>query len=252
MKKLFLTFAVAIIATTLFGQVNLLHTFNGNVAVQGYITENLDRYVFRTDNTVQIYNPDFSLEKTANITLPSGYTISTITATKHLINNDDKYEFLITATASNYNDMTRYGYAFIVNEDGNVIKEFGYSYLYSISLNQVNGQLRLILLETVYGTPMTYKTYVYSCGGVYTSIADIDESDNLLPYPNPATEFVTLPYELEQGSNAEMRIFNVNGQLIESKNIGSHFDNILLDISNYQSGIYFYEYNGKSNRFIVK
>ena len=74
----------------------------------------------------------------------------------------------------------------------------------------------------------------------------------LLPYPNPASSIVNLPYEIPQGTTAEMRIFNLDGQLVDVKQIGSHFNNIQLNVDNYTAGIYFYEYNGNKGKFIVQ
>ena len=49
-----------------------------------------------------------------------------------------------------------------------------------------------------------------------------------------------------------MNIFNINGQLIESKKIGYDFDKILLDVSGYAKGMYIYEVKNVSNKFVVK
>ena len=48
-----------------------------------------------------------------------------------------------------------------------------------------------------------------------------------------------------------MNIFNTKGQLIEAKQIDFSFDKILLNISNYSKGVYLYEVNGISKRFVV-
>ena len=72
------------------------------------------------------------------------------------------------------------------------------------------------------------------------------------PYPNPANTYITLPYKLNEGEFAVMNIFNINGQLIETKKIGYDFDKILLDVSGYAKGMYIYEVKNVSNKFVVK
>jgi hypothetical protein len=62
---------------------------------------------------------------------------------------------------------------------------------------------------------------------------------------------ISLPYKLQQGETSVMRILNTNGQLIETKNIGSDFEQIQLNVSNYRKGMYIYEVNGVSQRFVV-
>jgi hypothetical protein len=71
-------------------------------------------------------------------------------------------------------------------------------------------------------------------------------------YPNPATSFINLPFELNKGETSTMNIYDINGRLIEQKPIGYHFKNLELNVSNYKAGTYIYEYNGKSNRFVVQ
>ena len=95
---------------------------------------------------------------------------------------------------------------------------------------------------------------IYSCSGNYTgNSVKLYESDNqLAPYPNPTTNIINLPYKLEKGTTNVMNIYTINGQFVESYNLGSDFEMITLDVNNYPKGVYVYEYNGKSNKFIVQ
>lgn len=255
MKKLSIILFLCAMISTSFAQLTLLHTFDGNVQAQGeYITEPINRYIYRNNNTIQIYKPDFSLEKTVSISLPAGYEITLITTTQHFFNSDNKYEFFISAHQTEAAASDQYSYAVIINDEGTVIHNFGYSYMFSGSCHRIAGQLRFVLLKYIYtGTStINYNTEVYSCGGNYSGVAPIESHNQLSPYPNPATSIINLPYELAQGTTAEMRIFNSNGQVVEVKQLGSHFNNILLNVDNYVPGIYFYEYNGNRGKFIVQ
>lgn len=255
MKKLFVLILTALFVSKSFAQLTLLHTFDGNAQVSAnYVQEQLNKYFVRTDNTIEIYGADFSLEKTVTLSLPAGYSISLINWSQHFFNTDSHFEFFVSAVQTGQPASNTYHYAAIVNDEGTVIKDFGYAYLHSGNCYMIAGQPRFVLLKYIYnGTPTTeYETEVYSCAGNYTGIAPNEASCNSLPYPNPASSVINLPYEIPAGSVSQMRIFNSNGQLMEVKSIGSHFNSILLNVDNYPAGLYFYEYDGSKGKFIVQ
>lgn len=247
-------FSFAVVSTS-FAQLTLLHTFNGNVQAQGeYISEAINRYIYRNGNTIQIYAPDFSLEKQVSISLPAGYEINNVITSQHFFNSDNMYEFFITAGQTGSPASDHYSYSAIINDEGSTIYNFGYTYIFNGGFYKIAGQLRLVLLKYIYtgSSTWSYTTEVYSCGGNYSGIASNEPANMLPPYPNPATSIVNLPYEIPQGTTSEMKIFNLNGQLIEVKQLGSHFNNIQLNVDHYAAGIYIYEYNGNKGKFIVQ
>lgn len=254
MKKLALILFLCAMISTSFAQMTLLHTFPSYdyYVVGDYVNESIDRYVIQDGNTIQIYKPDFSLEKTVTLNLPSGYTLSIASVSQHLYNTDNSYEITITAFNNSETSNQRYYHA-IVNENGSVLQNFGYAYSLSGTCCRIGGQLRYVLSKMMFdGSILSKSLEVYSCSGNYSGIAPIEAPNQLLPYPNPATSIINLPYELTQGTTAKMKIFNSNGQLVEVKQLGSHFNNILLNVDNYVHGIYFYEYNGNRGKFIVQ
>ena len=258
MKKLSIILFLCAMISTSFAQLTLLHTFPSYdyYAAGDYVNESIDRYVIQDGNTIQIYKPDFSLEKSITINLPSGYTLSSTNVSQHLYNTDNSYEISIIAinsSALSNQQYDNYHYYIIVNENGSVLQNFGYAYSLSGSYYRIGGQLRYVLSKMMYdGSTLSKSLEVYSCSGNYLGIAPVEAHNQLLPYPNPASSIINLPYELAQGTTAEMRIFNSNGQIVEVKQLGSHFNNILLNVDNYVPGIYFYEYNGNRGKFIVQ
>jgi hypothetical protein len=209
------------------------------------------------DNTVKIYNLDHSLSNSGTIKIPTGYTcnyLATAISTK-LFNSDDKVEFIATFSKTT-NNITTYSQQ-IITEDGVVIKDLGniqYSQVYVGSDNKY----KLLcthpyLIYTNYPTEYHYEFIndIYTIGGtVPLGVSPLRTPlDN--PSPNPSNTVITLPYQLKQGEISVMRIFNINGLLIESKQIDFVFDKILLNVSEYAKGVYFYEVNGVSNRFVV-
>lgn len=255
MKKLSIILFLCAMISTSFAQLTLLHTFTScDYGVPGnYVNESIDRYIIRDGNTIQIYKPDFSLEKTVTLNLPSGYSLINASVSQHLYNTDNSYEISITAANSSVlsnQQYDTYQYHAIVNENGSVLQNFGYAYMLSGSYCRIGGQLRYFLGKDTYNNGQSYE--VYSCGGNYSGVTPVEAPNQSLPYPNPASSIINLPYELAQGTSAEMRIFNSNGQVVEVKQLGSHFNNILLNVDNYVPGIYFYEYNGNRGKFIVQ
>lgn len=245
-------------------QINLLHTFDASVNWTGnvYTEQNLFPFssysitnVVNNSFVVKIYNADFSVisNNTYNFTPPAGYTVSYVYMSRKIYNSDNNYEFWVTYSRTDeiYDNTRQRG--ILYNQNGTIIKDFGSAYLILPSiLHVVGNNLRLSLLKYYYnGTSMTTKTEIYSVPGIPSGIADLKSSEFQAPYPNPATSIITLPYQLKQGEMSVMRIYNANGQLIETKKIDSVFDEILLDVSHYTKGLYLYEVNGISNKFIV-
>jgi len=67
-------------------------------------------------------------------------------------------------------------------------------------------------------------------------------TDNALTvFPNPATEFITASIELEEmTANAEIAIYNVSGQVMETRNLSNvQNEQVLFNLNGYTSGTYF-------------
>ena len=263
MKKLALIIVLTVIGLTSFAQLTLLHTFDDYIDYTFtpvlLIESNKYYHQLREDGTgkIYIYNADFSLERLCTITpsLPEGYTLSVCSFLgNNVINTDDDYEWFIEAT--NYSaDHNNQSYGYITNSHGDIIYDFGYSNYMGLDFHIVNGQLRAILTKE-YRVEDSYEyeveVEIYSCGGTISGTTVSQETKSSRAYPNPATSFINLPFELNKGETSTMNIYDINGRLIEQKPIGYHFKNLELNVSSYKAGTYIYEYNGKSNRFVVQ
>ncbi|MGN0032663.1 MAG: T9SS type A sorting domain-containing protein [Candidatus Limimorpha sp.] len=244
MKKLLLFISCCLMGVLANAQISLEHSF------EGYPVFYDGKYLIfdNVSKTLNIYNLDYSLYKMVNISVPDGYSLSISVSfpSKHLFNSDDKMEFLITA----YNFASISGILLVLNEDGDVVHTISddNKALFPHSIVENNGDFKLI----VYGldSQQKYHTCVYSLPGTYESV-DSDNADvNSLCYPNPAKDFVRLHYTMKKGATGVLKVFDANGVLVDEKSVGSDFDEIILDVSNYPSGIYIYECNGNTNRFI--
>jgi len=240
-------------------QINLEHTFEGDVCYSGtaihdwpYQMGDAGFFIFQDYENYQLklYNTDYSLYKSISLIQFQEYPdFWAYLFTKKLFNTDDKIEFLLHLSI--YNDENRERRLLILNEDGAILKDFGnYENDGPVPILKINEQYKLVIYRyendnattEIYSLPGTMSNAVLQIGG------------NIFqpPYPNPANSTITLPYQLKQGEISTMRIYNMNGQLVETKQIDSAFDKILLNVSNYRRGMYIYEVNGESKRFIVK
>jgi len=87
--------------------------------------------------------------------------------------------------------------------------------------------------------------------GTTTSIDPQKQNLNLSTFPNPASDYINIGYKLSDKAKTMMNIYNAKGQLIDQKQLNSNENTLKLNVSSYKSGMYLYEYNGVSNKFIV-
>lgn len=257
-----------------FAQVTLLHTFGpdehfnlenasayeNTLSFGGAIYEPLDYYFCTTSYTSipftwRIYNSSFQLVK--EITLPSSITngyapdMGVTILGKHLINTDEKIEFFVQLPYTTSQDDYEHPHSYIINEDGEIVYDFGidnYVWFWSGGIHKVGNQLRAIA-ESNNGIQ------IYSLGGNYNPSTMVTYPQPIVspnPYPNPSRNTISLPYMLQPGETSQLRVFNMNGQLLETFNIGSDFDKVLLNVSGYPKGTYIYTYNGISKKFVVQ
>ena len=264
MKRLLL---LVLLLSALFAnaQITLLHTFeeDGASACSPTIVEDVGAYYYVTDSTDEggihhyptfyYYDSNFNFYKSFQFEVGRYEDIS-LFPTRHLIDTDDELEFIVRESS-----LTSYGYivhSYIMEEDGTIIYDFdnakelvvGSSFEFVL----VNNEIRLLRNVSYYdGGTHDNELEVYGTGGNY-SAEEFHLVTNSVAYPNPARSNITLPYELEDGETATMSIYNLNGQLIERFEIGSHFNQIQLNVNRYSPGIYLYEYKGRSNKFVVQ
>ena len=169
----------------------------------------------------------------------------------------NKVTFFVIFSNPNHPDVNLRANLTLYNEDGIMIKDFGYGQtLVLLGIHLIsNGKYRLSIFRSIIN-PQPYEatilTEIYSLpGNPPSGTASPRASVNQYPYPNPASSTITLPYQLARGEVSAMHIYSLNGQLIETKQIDATFDKILLNVSNYTKGTYLYEVNGTSNIFII-
>ncbi len=246
-------------------QITLLHTFEeGDISVcSPTIVEDVGLYYYTTDSiddpanfyyhytTYYYYNSEFNLYWSRQFKV-ARYSGISLFPTRHLIDADDGLEFIVTEFSSSALGGS-HNHSYIMEEDGTIIYDFTNGSNSSFEFKLVNNDIRLIRSVGYFVgsyTPDDMELEIYGTGGSYSAEEFLLVS-NSVAYPNPAKSNIILPYELSERETATMSIYNLNGQLIERFEIGSHFNQVQLNINSYSPGIYLYEYKGRSNKFIV-
>jgi len=254
MKQLFIILGFISLTISSNAQINLEHTFNTSIGLSvNWFNTNSKGLMYYTDpdtitNQLKIYNEDYSLYKTVTLPRSIGYRIIVNLVSEQLFNTDNSIEFVCVyykMQSNIYQSSCK-----IYNENANIIKDFGTysSYVYSECINYPNRNAKLVLRQN----SNSQVAEIYSLpGSMPTKTTELEVANVQSAYPNPAKTVINLSYSLDNGQTSSMRIYKTTGQLIEQKQIDSAVDKIQLNVNSYQPGIYIYEYNGVSKKFVV-
>ena len=269
MKKLFFSLIIIMLCLSVHAQITKIHSFDNNmsvnwgalygVSITSYIGE---CYYYMDNNTVYIYNWDFSLNRTWSIVHPDGYDVSILYGSKQCINNDDKWEFIVIYQSQDfsylypYPECNNYYKAWIINEDNTLIQDLGCAYHFNFYYFHKHGnEVRCMLYKTYKNedSSYTYDYGVYRCAGNGGDLGTNELTNNILEpaYPNPAHNTITIPYSMNGNQASEMHIYDIQGRLVKTIQVGPHFNEVHVDVSSFPSGTYIYECDGGSNKFIV-
>ena len=221
--------------------------------IQGYATSQgvvwfvVDRNVDRID--VRLLNSDMSERSSFSFSLPSGQTASGFYFFyDHFINSDNLFEVGITYGSSTY----------LYNENGALLKEFaGVSYLalspywdggrsVSSSVRQEDVKLLGYKMENSKLVYMLYDLPLFEGNALSSAKTEVKGA-----YPSPASNSVVVPFPSD-GASRILSIFTQNGMLVEQLPVADGLSEYVLDVSDYGSGVYFYEVAGVRNSFVVE
>lgn len=259
MKKLHVILGLIILTLNSYAQITLEHSSTSTSIMSSFKTSSSGIMFYNITDTIsnqlKIYNEDFSLYKTIKIPRPAGYTTTISSISDKLFNSNNSIEFIcifqrIYATTTGAWYVSK---IIIYDENLTVLKDFGIYNNYILPSVISEGSVsKLLFLSWYPNSNSQYVNEIYTLpGSLPNNIAELKLSDIKSAFPNPAKTIITLPYVLENEQTSTIRIYKLNGQLVDSKQIDSNFDKILLNVESYQPGIYIYEYNGMSKKFIV-
>lgn len=219
-------------------------------------------YSVRDNNTnlynnyqLKFYDLNHSLWKTIDIA-PVINNLSTTTYTNmigvppsnllyisdKLFDNDNDIEFIIHLVGFYLFDETTMNISNIagLNPDSIIPASTLFYYSYNPTVYNTPNGAKLILNYN--GT----KDYVLSLPGTYPPQPVIVKENNIgieqaNPFPNPANKQITLPYSLPAHKTGELIIYDMQGKEIKKFKIDNAFNNILLNTSELNNGMYIYK-----------
>lgn len=121
--------------------------------------------------------------------------------------------------------------------------------------NEFLPKVRYKFFNRIAGNDADYVTLVYNPSGV--GFSELEAYQISEPYPNPASEMISINHQLEGSGNAEIKIYNAAGQLILIHPVQKLSQKSSVYVSDFQKGIYFvsFEIDGKplgSEKLIVQ
>lgn len=229
-------------------QVVLEHTYNYSAAVCYLESQGYKYYLMDVPNAqCRIYNPDHSLFRTISCNVPLNSFLADIQlVSENIFDNDPGIELVYTwYRYVPAGDSFYYIYGSrIIQEDGSLLQDIeGARYVY---LNEVqDGQWKLFAYCFDYSVwPEKVWTNIYSLAGSPVNSAALTEASGAFSVnmiPNPARNNLKVSYKLPEGAReGVLYIFSSNGKLEGRFAVDNHTDHLLLDISRYKSGLYYY------------
>ena len=240
-KKILLGLMMLTTAATMSAQLALRqeHYFDGRMSLCNklYVVGLDDMYLIRgNDSLFHIYDSDYSLVHT----FPQEPQI----VAKNVFTEDGK---ICVVNVTNENDLWNTYRIEILKEDGECIQGWGFENQHPIvSLIKIADTYKFVI-------ELPHETYIYSCPGngeATTSVENVPAKVKRNAYPNPANELLTLPYEANGATS--MKIYDMQGKLVERKFLDKNKQELQLNVKDYPSGMYFFEVNGESNSFVVE
>ncbi len=252
MKISFLALFLVVTAFGLEAQVSLIKNIGKNIEHSSISEKSIYYKAEPEGNVITFYNPDFTIYSETTIPLADGYSITRIDhVSEHVFNTNAKVEFTVYSEKWNAAVM-EYEKSFkLFDEEGTELFDFGRAS--SGDVYVVDGSYRFQCGK--YDASWVYDSEdVYQLAAIPTLAPSITSKSALKSsaFPNPAVDYINLPYSIENGVSTNLTIYGNNGQLIDNKRIGSDFSYIRLDVSNYKPGVYYYKYNNESSKFVVK
>lgn len=287
MKRLLLLSAAIMIALGSSAQITIASTYTSYVSLikleqSGY------KYYTTKQNLIKIYNTNHSLWKTITIPAQTAPIQSISYISENTFDTDSQIEYLVSTFAMSIPNPTSTAASSytakvtVYKENGNVLFSrdsaqcgyFGIINPFGIAEGVFNDgtgtKLKVGIYDTTGFSPMIIKYEIYDLPGTIpciscssatpntTGLSKSQTASSAAPifYPNPASNHVKINYQLPADyKKAYIRIQDPQGKLIESFEITSDFNDLLVPAS-YQNGLYLYtlEVDGsviKTDKIIV-
>ncbi len=158
-----------------------------------------------------------------------------------LINNQAGLNFQGT-----YSQNVWFNFRINVDLDSNVWEVFTDGVSLGTFSNPENQIASIDFYPTDQNTPFSCGYYIDDFRYTVTpSTANVSKNTNSILgdfeiYPNPAQESTELRFELQQPANVELKVFSIDGKMVNNSNYGllSNSSNIVMNTSSFDAGMY--------------
>lgn len=248
-KKL-LIIALSLFSTLLMAELQLEKTYTNSCSVTKINATDYKFFLMDDiNNQCRMYNLDHSLYKTIDLSIPNSMSLYDVKyVTQDLFDDDSKiellyvyYQYIATSTTEGYYKY----YTKVINEDGTVLLNLTDA-IYSDIKKVADDDYRLFIYSYDYSSwPYATTSNIYAFDGYpyVLKSEEISARSAVLgeAYPNPAQEYVTIPYTLEATVNsAQMIIYSSSGQPIKSFEIDQQFSFLKIATRQFLPGQYVY------------
>lgn len=242
-----------IAANYAFGQMNLEHSYTSDGSHWDIYSDNTSSHylIGKGNNTFDIYNANHTLYKTLTPTIPNNYIYipellqEKFSISKRVFNTDDQLEFILTFL----NNQSGQRLMLIINEDGNIIKQFGNDYhpLYQIFHDAVSNQNKFVISKNS-GTNTITEVYTLPTSSLTTLEIQAQHKNKLSAFPIPTSKHLNIMNPGNGGNNVQ--IYDVSGKMVLHKSFSSGEKNISIDVESLKAGVYLYTIGDQSSKFI--
>lgn len=245
MKK-FLPALLLLFSSFAFGQITQEASFDFSGTYIKLANSGDKFYVMDVANSqCRIYNTDYTLWKTINLTVPANnYVYDIRLLSEGLFTNTN--ELCLAYVYYYYDDVNLY-YTFnmkVIKENGTVLLSVPGCQYVNVYKTQ-SGAAKLVTYSYDYSIVLyTTTTKVFSLPGTITSAPEIDIPDKqpLPAFPNPASSLITIPYSLPlDAGNAVISLINLNGQVVAERNLLNQTGKVTFDVNGFPKGMYLYK-----------
>jgi hypothetical protein len=261
MRKTLLVLAMASVSICAKAQITLGHSFNSKMpgaSGQVIFFSSNGQKILMSDtgvNQIKLYNTDYSLWKTINLSNHPGYRFLTASSVSdNLFNSDNSVELI----ALYYNTSLPYPSGYkgeIVGESG-VLLDLGN--VLNTSIHTINDHYKLITSMPNFDT-YNYKIYslpgTLPCGdcarlGVSKQVNSGNSSASISsPIPNPSNGKILITYTLPSGiSVGAIDFMDVNGKIVKSIPVTAAALFITVDNTDLPSGQYMYKLSAEGEQ----
>lgn len=240
-------------ANCVFGQMNLEHSYTSDGSHWDiYSDNNTSHYLIGKGNNIfEIYNANHTLYKTLAPNIPNSYMYipelltDNYSISKRIFNTDDQLEFILTFL----NNQDGQRLMLIINEDGNIIKQFGNDYhsVYQVFHDAVSNQNKFVISKSS-GTNTVTEIYTLPTSTLTTLEIQAQNKNKLSAFPIPTNKILTITNPGNGGN--KIQVYDVSGKMVLHKSFTSGEKNISIDVESLKTGTYLYTIGDQSSKFI--